>query len=241
LARRRPYDQRPRRDLTTWDTRTASPAVRTGHRLKQRHRPHHLPIEGGQGIHGVVLRGRDHLVPDHQGLAVHRPVQLGMPRPLPTETSAGRHRTARCGDGWSTNRRDRPRPEETRQAGGCSSGPPGVRRPTTHHGHQHQRTSERRCPTHSTSASSIVSVDGSGIAGACLPDPQRGECVYREAVTSAPDCVAIPGDGPRAAATAIPSRVTAVPAGAIAVTRFVTRNADGRCGWRGLKRVFLLL
>ena len=42
MARRRPYDQRPRRDLTTWDTRTASPAVRTGHRLTQRHRPHHL-------------------------------------------------------------------------------------------------------------------------------------------------------------------------------------------------------
>ena len=124
-----------------------------------------VPIEGGQGIHGVVLGRRDHLVPDHQGLAVHRPVQLGMPRPLPTETSAGRHRTARFGDGWSTNRPDRPRPEETRQAGGCSSGPPGVRRPTTHHAHQHQRTSERRCPTHSTSASSIVSVDGPALPG----------------------------------------------------------------------------
>jgi len=57
----------------------AARQVRTGHRLTQRHRPHHLPIARGQRKHGVVLGGRDHQVPDHQGLPVHRPVQLGPP------------------------------------------------------------------------------------------------------------------------------------------------------------------
>ena len=64
--------------------------VRTGHRPTQRHRPHHLPIARGQGVHGVVLGGRDHQVPDHQGLPEHRPVQLGPP-PHAQRTADGRH------------------------------------------------------------------------------------------------------------------------------------------------------
>ena len=177
MARSRPYDQRPRRDLTTWDTRTASPAVRTGHRLTQRHRPHHL-----------CPSRADRAYTESFSVAAITwfPITRGWPYTAPSSSACPdqcrrRHLRGDTGPrvvvmvGRPIGRTDHGRSCRSRP-GTARSRLHRVRRRTTHHSHQQQRTSQRSRPIHSTPANHSDSVNGPAIPGACRPNPQQ-RCV----------------------------------------------------------------